>query len=237
MEKPTITVIVPALNEERGLEVTARTLSTLLPRYFSDWEIFIWNDGSDDATYQIAKALAEKDPHVRDYHHLRPRNLGACYKGGLQVATKEYVILVPGDSECGSAVLESIFAHVGAADIIIPYPVNAGTRSRFRRSLSATFTWLLNRISRCHVRYYNGPVLHRTTLARSCVIHTDGFGYQAELLVKLLRRGHGCREVPIELSPRRGGRSKAFRPRNILAIAVFLLRLLGDRTGRPVPNP
>ena len=161
----------------------------IVPRYFPDSEVLMFDDGSTDATGRIADRLAAEDSRIQVTHHSSPQNLGGCYRKGVAQATKEFLILVPGDNECGAEVLEPALSKAGSADIIIPYTDNPESRPLARRLLSRGFVELMNGLSGQRLRYYNGAVLHKTQLLRECPFRTDGFGYQAEILVKLLARG------------------------------------------------
>ena len=58
----------------------------------------------------------------------------------------------------------------------------------------------------------------RTDLARKYVPQTSGFAYMAVMLVQLIKDGCSYREFGFLLQERKTGRSKAFRPRNILSV-------------------
>src|SRR4051812_19415741 len=119
-----VTVVVPALNEENNLGSTIATIKEVTPHYFEGFEILVFNDGSTDATGCLADRLAQRDPRVRVVHHREPRNLGGCYREGIERARKEFLILVPGDNECGEEVLHPVFSAAGRADMIVPYTDN-----------------------------------------------------------------------------------------------------------------
>jgi len=226
VKRSSLSVVVPALNEEANIAATVQTVTDCVSRFFDDWEILIFNDGSTDQTGPIADRIAKENPRVKVTHHKSPRNLGACYRYGVAKATKDYVIMIPGDNECGQDVMENIFEVAGEADMIIPYTSNSEVRPWGRRVLSHAFVVLTNIISGCHIRYYNGAVLHKTALVKKYGVRSDGFGYQAELLVRMLRDGISYREVGTKINYRPHGRSKALRPDNIIKVAKFLGDLL-----------
>lgn len=232
---PGLSIIVPALNEEANLKAAVARCRAMAAEHFLDHEIIIVNDGSTDGTARIADECAGTDPGVRVVHHDRPRNLGSAYKTGLRLARFEYVLMFPGDNEGSDEQLRAVMSQAGNADIVINYISNAEVRGWRRRITSALFVWLLNALVGLRVRYYNGTVLHRTALVRGITIRTDSFAYQAEALVKLLKVGHTYVEVGTPIAPRAGGRSKAFRMRNVLDVVWALIDLVRDverRDGR-----
>lgn len=222
--RPGISIVVPALNEAANLAAAVARCQTAARRHFPDHEIIVVDDGSTDATGQIADRMAATDPRVRVVHHDHPRNLGYAYKEGVGLARFEYVLMFPGDNEGTDEQLDAVMSRAGSKDIVINYISNAEVRG-WRRWLSWAFVGLLNWRSGRSLSYYNGTVLHRTAIIRSITIQTDSFAYQAEALVKLLRRGHSYVEVGTPIAPRAGGRTKAFRPRNVIGVVWALLRL------------
>jgi len=92
--------------------------------------------------------------------------------------------------------------------------------------LSWLFTLLVNLLSGHRLKYYNGPVLHKTENVRMWFSETAGFGYQAELLCRLLDEGITVVEVQIANSDRERGFSKAFRFTNLLSVANTLFHIL-----------
>ena len=94
--KLTISLIIPALNEEAGLEPTVNKVIQALGEKFTDYEILIVNDGSQDKTGEIAERLAANNYHIRVFHNPKNLGLGYNYRRGVGLATKDYIGWVPG---------------------------------------------------------------------------------------------------------------------------------------------
>jgi hypothetical protein len=84
--------------------------------------------------------------------------------------------------------------------------------------VSKAFTVLVNLITRRGLRYYNGLQIHRAAILKSLRIESQGYGFQAEVLVKALRLGNSYIEVPMDLIERVKGESKAFRLKNFVDV-------------------
>jgi len=194
-----ISVIIAALNEEDNILPTYEKVKRAVNGRFGDYEIIIFDDGSTDKTGGIADSIAVNDNHVSVIHHPVPLNLGYVYKSGIKKATKEYVILVTGDNDVAEKALEDTFDLRTQADMVIPYHLNPEVRPFSRRLFSKGFVFIMNTLFGLKLRYYNGMVLHRTALVNSVNITTNSFAYQAEVLTKLLKRGHSFIEVGIVL--------------------------------------
>jgi len=218
MEKNSLFVIIPTLNEEKNILPTVEKVQRIVPKYFSTYSILVLNDGSTDQTGRLADELAEKCSHLKVIHHDRPMGLGYAYKLGVKLSQCEYFIMVSGDNEEHSSYFEEVFSHAGQRDIIIPYTANPEVRPLMRRLMSKLFVTILNLLFHMRLRYYNGCVLHRTEIINSIAIKTDSYAYQAEALIKLIRRGHTYKEVGVDIQPRVSGKSKAFRWKNVLSV-------------------
>ena len=231
--EPTVTVIVAALDEERGLEATVRTVLRAVPRWFSDWEILVFDDGSTDRTGEIADRLASTLPRVIAIHHDEPRCLGGVFKAGLGRARMDHVILLNGKNDTPFEALDRIFSQRGRADLVIPVQANRSARPMLRRVLSRTFVSLLNVSFGLNLRYYNHSVLHRRDLLEAVQIRTSSYAFQAEAIIKLLRSGCSYVEVEVEDRFEADAPTKTFSLSNVFGVACFLATTLYDVHSAP----
>jgi len=224
-----ITVIIPAFNEETTIEATLRVVAESVKKHFKEYEVIIFNDGSADKTGELSDGLAGRMKNVTAVHHRKPMGLGRVFKEGLRLAKMNYFIRINGKHDIGVESLERIFSSRGQADLVIPYQENANQRLLFRRVVSAAFTALLNALSGLRLRYYNHYVLHKTKDLRAIDIATDSYAFQAEVLIKLIGAGHTYLEVGVIDNFDNDTDSKAFYPQNIIGVAGFFLRVIKGR--------
>ncbi|WP_240197271.1 bifunctional polysaccharide deacetylase/glycosyltransferase family 2 protein [Nonomuraea lactucae] len=90
---PPVTVIVPAYNEEAGIQATVRSLAET--DYQGELEILVVDDGSTDRTAELAAGLGYVDVRV-----IRQRNGGkpAALNTGIAEARHELLVMVDGDT-------------------------------------------------------------------------------------------------------------------------------------------
>jgi glycosyltransferase involved in cell wall biosynthesis len=84
---PRLTIGMPVYNGERFLD---RAISSVLGQDFADFELIISDNGSDDATPEICRAYAARDPRIR--YHRSDVNRGAAWNFSrvLELASGEY---------------------------------------------------------------------------------------------------------------------------------------------------
>jgi glycosyltransferase involved in cell wall biosynthesis len=220
----TLSVLVPAYNERDNLEAAVRDVLTVLAG-FADGEVLIVDDGSTDGTAEVADRLALQHPRVRAFHH--PRNLGfaAAYTTALAEARMGYFTFVPGDHEVTLDSLERIFGAVGSRDLVIPYHGTPWKRTRFRRALTWICTTQFNVLFGWRLRYYQGPTVYPTLLARALPRRARSFFFAAEMQVHALAAGCSYVEVGLTHQERAYGRSKAVALSNIVEAQKTILRL------------
>lgn len=226
MVKKRLTIMVPAYNEEGNIENTVGEIKKGIGKKLSDYEIIIFNDGSNDKTGIISDTLAKKDKHIRVVHNNPNRGMGYCYRTGQKLARFEYYMYIPGDNQFPAKALSLLIDRIGKADIVIPYVTNMNIRPKIRQLFSSLFTLILNLSFGLKINYYNAPVIHKTKLLRSVTQNRDsGHAYQAEILVKLLRAGASYIEIGYKMYERSAGKTTAFKLKNIKRVLGTLLPL------------
>lgn len=90
---PAISVITPAYNVAPYL---AQTIESALSQTLSDLELIVIDDGSTDATFEIASGYARCDPRVRLFREPN-RGISAARNHALRVATGSLIAILDGD--------------------------------------------------------------------------------------------------------------------------------------------
>ncbi len=226
LNRPEISVVIPAFNEELRIGPTIRGVLAELGTLPLTIEVVVVDDGSTDGTALAANAIAATDTRLRVLHHERNRGLGASYFTGVSASAGVYVSWLPGDDAILPACLATMIALREQADIVITYPVFDGPRPRLRTLLSGVYVGLMNAICGGRVRYFNCVTLMRRDLLLSVLSDRNrGFGIFAEILVRLLRAGCSFVEIPIPSRHQAMAGSKAFRWRNVASVCGQTIRL------------
>src|SRR5215208_5035081 len=112
---PRVSVIVPAFNVAGCLE---RALDSALNQTVPDLEILVVDDGSSDATLEVACRVAARDSRVRVMRNERNLGIGASRNRAFDEAQGEWLALLDGDDVWLPKRLERILAVSEGADVV-----------------------------------------------------------------------------------------------------------------------
>ena len=112
-EKPKVSVIIPARNEEK---LISKCLNSILDQDYENYEIIVIDDSSEDGTAEILKKYASKNSKII-YVTARPKPkdwMGknwACMEG-FQKATGELLVYTDSDTKYSKNVLSLAVSHM-----------------------------------------------------------------------------------------------------------------------------
>lgn len=226
-----LTVFVACYNEEVNIIASLRSLIEALNETPLTWEAVIIDDASRDRSVELIAGFIRENPELplRLVVNEANRGLAQNYVEGAFRGRGLYYRLVCGDHAEDAETLKHVFAQVGKADMILFYHAD-NQRAWSRKVISSCYTRLVNFLTGRKLRYYNGcPILRRYDVMRW---HTNcyGFGFQADLICRLLDEGFSYIEVPVKAVERAGGKSTALTMKNLLSVAHTFLDLMIRRT-------
>jgi len=234
--KPLVTFFVPCLNEEGNVGRAIDRIVEVMASRSEPYEVLVVDDGSVDGSVAEVLDRGRRHPGLRLelVRNAAPQGLGHNYFMAARRAKGAHFMMVCGDAAEPPESLRKILDCLGHAEMVVPYFGSWDARSPLRRAFSRVFVRLVRWLSGTRLRYYNGPVLHKTANVRGNGSESSGFGYQAELLCRLLRKGTSVVEVQIANNDRDHGGSKAFTLRNLAWVAGTCWRIVRARLDHPV---
>lgn len=225
--KKTVTIFIPAFNEEKNIEGAVESALNVAKTRSADYEIIILDAFSSDKTGEIADRLASENKSIRVIHRKKWLGLGANYMEGVRQASMDYFVLFPGDNEISRDSLSESLALLSETDIIIPYTMNTEVRAPHRRIISKAFVILLNTLFNLKLRYYNGNAVYKTKVLKNLTINSQDFAYNAEILIKLIKSGHSYLETGMKIKPITN-KTALFNIRNIFGVIKTISFLFYD---------
>ena len=230
-QRTTVSVIVPAFNEERDLRASVlTTLEALSATDHLDAEIVIINDGSSDNTAAIADALAKEFPIVRCIHFSENRGFGAGFTEALATSRSKYITFIAGDNVVSMSMLREILRHVGQADMVCSFPVNTECRPRSRRLISSLFSFIYRQTFNLDLRAIHTTPAYRVDVLRAMRLRSHGYSLASEIMVKTLRQGGTFLELPGYLNEL-PDKSSALKLKNLIEVITDYLSLIVEVYG------
>lgn len=237
---PLISFFVPCLNEELNIIGALDTIIAALEEAPVPAEILVVDDCSSDGTVRTVEQYISAHPTapIVLLRHAEHQGLGHNYGEAANIASGQYYMLVNGDNVERKEVIVAVLSRLGQADIVIPFFGTLDERPLQRRFVSRAFTILVNLLSGNRMGYYNGAVAHLRDNVLQHYRGTRGFGYQAELITRLVSLGATYVEVEVPSEERRHGKSSAFEWRNFMSVSGSLWRIwLNHLHTRPGQRP
>ncbi|MEI6657458.1 MAG: glycosyltransferase family 2 protein [Planctomycetota bacterium] len=231
-----LSLFVACYNEEEGIVPTLETVVAAVTEVGISYDVVIIDDCSTDHTVDVILRFFKANPTLPITLYVNGVNqgLGSNYAEGAFRCRGKYYRLICGDNVESKESLVSIFRHIGEADIVIPYPADTAFRGPFRRLVSRSFTVLVNWLSGYSIRYYNGLAVHLRYNVMRWHSNSHGFGFQADLITRLLDLKATYIEIPVYPNERAAGATKAFKFRNICSVSHTLLEIWLRRLGKLV---
>lgn len=225
-KKFSLSIIVPALNEAANLYDAVKSMLMALEITGIEGEIIIVDDGSTDGTEDISAELARQDTRIKVLHHDFPMGLGRSFWDGIMISSKDAVTWLPGDGENDPQEVIKYLPLLQHVDIIVPFVINKGIRSKRRQFFSKVFLWIINLSFGTSFNYTNGNIIYKKRIFDIVNQESIGFLYQTECLIKAVRSGFSFAEVPIRIRKRLKGQSKAISFKSFKVLFWEYLRLL-----------
>ena len=226
MNELTLSVIVPAYNEEGTVEQIVGRLHELPLRL----EVIGVNDASQDGTGAVLDRLASQGALQRVIHHPENRGKGAALRSGIAAATGDVVVVQDADLEYDPTDLPRLLAPIreGRADAVYGSRFQGGPHrvlffwhsvgNRLLTLVSNMFTNLnLTDMETCYK-------LVRRDLLQRLPLTSDRFGFEVEITARLSQAGARIWELPITYSGRTYAEGKKITWRDGLAALWHILR-------------
>src|SRR5690348_2364092 len=221
-----LSVFFPAYNDSGTIASMVIRAIQAASEVTPDFEVIVVDDGSSDATAEVADELARTYPNVRVVHHPRNRGYGGALQTGFRSATKEWIFYTDGDAQYDPAELSLLWARIGAdADLINGYkisrsdPLHRIVIGRLYHHIVSTLFGLTVRDVDCDFRLMRRSIFDRVQLEKTSGVIC------LEMMKKITDANFRIVEVPVHHYHRAYGKSQFFNFRRIFKTGVDVLRL------------
>ncbi len=205
---PSISVVVPAYNEEKTIQESLRRLAAYAAAQTRTLEIIISNDGSTDKTKQLVEDFIKRrgDQLFKLVSGEKNQGKGAAVRRGIQESQGDYVLISDADLSTPIKEIDKLLHAIEeGADIAIGSRAlrEKGTdvQQSFKRWLSGrVFNLFVQAVllrgyldTQCGFKCFKAEIA-KELFARQ---RLDGFNFDVEVLYLAHRRGYKIKEVPV----------------------------------------
>ena len=221
-----LSILMPVYNELATLDSAVKEVLNV--DYPCETELIIVDDGSTDGTRDLYPAITADSRVVLELHG-RNRGKGAAIKTAARLASGDYIIMCDADLEYSPAEIPGLLAPVVTGDAEVVYGNRTfGSHNAYSYLYvlgnRAVTTWA-NILFNCYITDLETCFkLIPADLYRKLNIRSAGFGMEAEITGKLLRRGIRPYEVPISYKARGREAGKKLTWRDGVDAVLILLR-------------
>jgi glycosyltransferase involved in cell wall biosynthesis len=207
MTQPTLSLIIPLLNEADNLAPLYERLTASLTGVDQPYEILFVDDGSDDASPAILEDLFRRDPaHVRVLQFRRNFGKTAALNAGFAHARGQVVITLDADLQDDPAEIPAMLAKLGEGyDLVAAWrynrqdPLDKTLPSRF-------FNFVVSRLTGVYLHDFNcGFKVYRRTVTDSVKLYGELHRF---IPVLAHQQGFRIAEQPVQHHPRLAGVTK-----------------------------
>jgi dolichyl-phosphate beta-glucosyltransferase len=204
-ERPYLSIIIPAYNEERRLPPSLRAILDYLRAQSYTWEVVVVDDGSRDATGQLAAEILDGAPHML-LRNEPNRGKALSVKRGLAESRGQVALFSDADLSTPIEETASLLEAIAeGADVAIGSrqmrESDLAVRQPLHRELAGRAFSLLNRMivghgivdSQCGFKAFTRDAVERILPHQQL----SGWAFDAELMLIARRLGLNIAQVPV----------------------------------------
>lgn len=203
MHKPSVTIIIPAYNEEHTIGNVILATSSIMDDLNMPYEIIVIDDGSTDKT-----ELAASNHKVTLLSNGANRGKGYSLRKAFQQAQGEIIVTIDSDGEHQPKEIPDLINPLLNGTDVVSGSRFLGNNLRATTKLNQIGNYAFNmaimlltgkRISDSQTgfRAMKKEVLEKLNL------ESDGFEIETEITIKTLQKGYTLDEKPITIIPRK----------------------------------
>jgi glycosyltransferase involved in cell wall biosynthesis len=225
-KKHSITIVIPAYNEEENIKFILQDTTKKLPKYFKDWEIIVVDDGSHDQTAIISDKFAQKHKNIVVLRQIKNVGFSRAMLVGIKKAKKEFVAYMPADGQFLVDDMRHCFQVLDESDLILGY--RGGRTDYATKRIFFSYGYLLLLLLLFDVKYMDvGWVnIWRTSAVKKIKLQAlGGIFILTEILVRFRKKGLRIVEAPSYYHPRISGEVKNAKWKVVISTFLTAFKL------------
>ena len=214
-----ISVFLPAYNEEENIKTCVLSVKKYLSRRFKDYEILVISNGSTDNTDKEVLELAKKDNHIRLINE-KKIGFGAALRSGFANSSKELIFYTDADNQYNIENLDTLLPMLSSYDIVSGYRIKRRD-PLMRVFIGNVYNLLIRVLFNLDIRDIDASFkLYKKEVLEKMKLKSNTGLIDAELLIKARKKGFRIGQVGVAHYPRVKGRTiyEVGKRNNLIAI-------------------
>ena len=219
---PSLSLFYPAYNEAGNIAEAIKQALLILPSIAYKFEIIVIDDGSTDATYQIAQRFSQMYPEVRVVTQ-KNQGYGGALKRGFSESKYDWIFFTDGDLQFDLWELQKFISKTYQYDMVLGYRKNRveGLKRDFlAKALKAWAVILFNfplNIKDIDCAY---KLIHKNVIKSISPLFSDGAMISTELITKAVRQKFSYSQIGVSHYQRFAGEATGNNP-NVIFKAIL----------------
>lgn len=213
MNKPNLSIVIPAQNEKGNISLLYNRLTTVLKSIKKSYEIIFIDDGSTDDTYQEITKLRTKDKKVKIIRHRGNWGKSIALQNGFEMATGNIIFTLDADLQDDPMEIPKFLKKLDEGyDMVSGWkkvrhdPISKVIPSKIGNWVTRIFTGIKIHDLNCGFKVYKKEVIES--------LHLYGELYKY-IPVLAQKKNFRVGEIVVTHRPRKFGKSKFGWQRNI----------------------
>lgn len=205
MSEPSLSVVIPAYNEESRIVPSIERIVQYLNASHKDYELIVVDDGSSDRTAGVVQNLAKGNPKIRLLSNPQNEGKGNSVKKGVLAAKGDVIFFTDADLSTPIEEIEKFLEELKRHDIVIGSRSIEGANVELHEPI---YRELLGKLFNKFVQILCVPGIVDTQCGAKMfkreaamkifpLIKTARFSFDVEALFLARRFGHRIKELPI----------------------------------------
>lgn len=220
-----VTIVVPAYNEEKGIEGVIERLCSL--ELGVPTQVLVVNDGSTDGTSAVLEDLKRRFPALRVIEHRGNKGYGAALKTGFAQAETEVVVITDADGTYPEDRIPDLLERIDkGCDMAVGARIGADVHiPLIRRPAKAALRHLASFLAGSRIPDLNSGLraFRRDFVLEYRPILPNGFSFTTTITLAAMTNNHFVDYVTINYA-HRAGNSKIKPIRDTLGFTALIIR-------------
>lgn len=216
-----LTIIIPAYNEQKGIKETVLTLVEATKE--KNWKIIVVNDGSKDKTAEELKHIEG----IRLINHPYNKGYGASLKTGVRNATTELIAFYDADGQHNPEDLIAIYNSFSNYDMLVGQRSKESHQDWIRKPGKWVLSKVANFLTGRKIPDLNSGlrIIKKDVISNMLHLFPEGFSFSTTSTIAFMNMGFNVGYIPITVQ-KRVGKSTVKQLKHGSSTIMLILRLI-----------